>query len=140
MISGGKMKLVTIQTKSAYNKLLTQGYLITDTEFVNVPKYGVPYGYIVDNMANISNKYNAEYPLWAWVQYGKKISPPTNKLLGFFPSEDDEIVKITFHKNDNEVLVSDYIKYHFMLTNEYLPTDIMDKYRFDKNMEESREL
>ena len=132
MISGGDMKLVTIQTKSAYDKLMSQGYLTCDTIFVNIPKYGVPYGYIVDHMIDIPNKYNADYPLWAWVQYGKRISPPSNRLLGFFPKDEDEIVRITFHKPDAEVLVSDYIKYHFMLTNEYLPIDIQDKLRFDK--------
>ena len=128
------MKLVTIQTKSAYDKLVSQGYLITDTSFVNTQKYGVPYRYIVENMKGISNTYSADYPLWAWVQYGKFTSPPKNKLLGFFPKEDDIVVRITFEKRDEDVLVSDYVKYHFLLTNEYLPIDIADKNRFEKDM------
>ena len=134
MISGGNMKLVTIQTKSAYDKLMSQGYLTTDTSFVNIPKYGVPYGYIVDHMKSTYNKYHADYPLWVWVQYGMRISPPKNKLLGFFPKDEDVIVRLTINKPDHEVLVSDYIKYHFMLTNEYLPLSIEDKVRFDNLM------
>lgn len=129
------MKLVTIQTKSAYNALIKKGYLIADSKCINKAKYGVPYGFIVDNMSNINNKYNAEYPLWAWVQYGGFLSPPKNKLLGFFPNDDDEIVRITFEKEDKYVLVTDYIKYHFLLTNEYLPKSLQDKEIFDKLMQ-----
>ncbi len=36
------MKLVTIQTKSAYDNLIKNGYLITDKKYVNELKYGVP--------------------------------------------------------------------------------------------------
>ena len=37
----------------------------------------------------------------------------TSLLLGFFPEDDDDIVRITFEKDDKQVLVNDYIKYHF---------------------------
>ena len=129
------MKLVTIQTLSAYKSLQKNGYLIVDSKFVNDKKYGVPYRYIMERMDKKSNIYNAEYPLWAWVKYGSFVSPPKNKLLGFFPKEDSQVVRITFEKSDNEVLVTDYIKYHFLLTNEYLPKDILDKQKFDIYLE-----
>ena len=129
------MKLVTIQTKSAYESLIKKGYLIADIKFINKLKYGVPYQYIIDNMSKMSNAYNAEYPLWAWVKYGGFTSPPKNKLLGFFPKDEDQIVRITFEKDEKDVLVSDYIKYHFLLTNEYLPKTLKDKENFDKLMQ-----
>ncbi len=88
-------------------------------------------------MYNISNPHNAKYPLWAWVKYGKISSPPKNKLLGFFANNEDVIVRITFNKADDEVLVSDYVKYHFMLTNEYLPADMNDKLKFEKLLKEN---
>ncbi len=131
------MKLVTFQTKQAYDSLLKNGYLIADAKFINKAKYGVPYQYIVDNMQNIDNPYCAAYPLWAWVKYGSFLSPPKNKLLGFFPNDDKEIVKITFEKAPNQVLITDYIKYHFLLTNEYLPLSQTDKNNFDKLMKEN---
>lgn len=126
------MKLITIQTKSAYLSLIEKGYLITDENYVNELKYGVPYSFVTSNMNHINNKYNAKFPVWTWVKYGKNLTPPKNKLLGFFADGENEIVRITFNKPDSEVLVSDYIKYHFMLTNEYLPKDFEDKQNFDK--------
>ena len=130
------MKLVTIQTKSAYESLIKNGYLVADSRFVNQLKYGVPYQYIIDHMSHIDNIYGAEFPIWAWVRYGKYIAPPKNKLLGFFPNGEDEIVKITFEKPDAEVLITDYIKYHFLLTNEYLPKSLEDKNAFDNLMQD----
>ena len=128
------MKLVTIQTKKAYDQLLKNGYLVASAEYINKPKYGVPYQYITEHMQNISNIYNAEFPLWAWVKYGGFSCPPKNKLLGFFPNDSNEIVKITFEKKVEDVLVTDYIKYHFLLTNEYLPKSKEDQQFFEKLM------
>ena len=128
------MKLVTIQTKAAYEQLLKNGFLTANAQYINELKYGVPYQYIVEHMQHIDNRYNAQYPLWAWVKYGGFTSPPKNRLLGFFPKDDEEIVRITFEKPESEMLVSDYIKYHFLLTNEYLPKDKKDKQFFDELM------
>ena len=128
------MKLVTIQTKSAFEELLKKGYLVANANFINKKKYGIPYGYIVSHMQNIENKFGVEYPLWAWVKYGAFSCPPKNKLLNFFPKDSDEIVRITFEKDNKDVLVTDYIKYHFLLTNEYLPLSLEDKEYFDSFM------
>lgn len=123
---------------SAYNSLLKNGYLVANEKFINLDKYGVPYNYISNKMQNITNPYNAKFPLWVWVQYGKISSPRKNKLLGFFAKDEDVIVKITFTKPDNQVLVTDYIKYHFLLTNEYLPLSINDKQQFDDLMKSKK--
>ncbi len=129
------MKLVTIQTKAAYDSLIKNGYLVADDNFINKAKYGMPYDYIISHMQNINNTYNAHYPLWAWAKYGKFASPPKNRLLGFFSKDDEELVRITFEKDASEMLINDYIKYHFLLTNEYLPKSIKDKKAFDQQMQ-----
>jgi hypothetical protein len=126
------MKLVTIQTKAAYESLIKNGYLITNENFVNEAKYGVPYRFIINHMKNIDNVYKAKYPIWAWVKYGEFTSPPKNRLLGFFPKDDNEIVRITFEKDKTQVLINDYVKYHFLLTNEYLPKTYNDYLTFEK--------
>ena len=136
-IKGICMKLITIQTKKAYEDLLKNGYLIANSQYINRLKYGVPYQYIVDNMQHIENPHKAEFPLWAWVRYGGFVSPPKNKLLGFFAKDEDEIVRITFEKPDNQVLVSDYVKYHFLLTNEYLPHSFADLKKFEKQLQDA---
>ena len=112
------MKLITIQTKAAYDFFIKNGYLIASSSFINAEKYGVPYRFIVNHMKNMDNKYNAKFPLWAWVKYGKFSSPQKSRLLGYFSKDENEIVRITFEKPDKQVLLNDYFKYHFLLTNE----------------------
>ena len=127
------MKLTTFQTLKAYNQLISKGYLVVDSNYVNTKKYGVPYNWIVEKMNNINNPYNATYPLWSWYQYGGISHPRKNTLLPFF-DEDNVIVKITFQKDDKDVLLTDFVKYCFMLTNEYLPSDKKDFDNFNKLM------
>lgn len=127
------MKLTTFQTLKAYNDLMSKGYLIVDQNYVNTSKYGVPYNWIKEKMKNITNPYNAAYPLWSWYKYGKIDYPRRNTLLPFF-DEDNIIVKITFNKDQNDVLLTDFIKYCFMLTNEYLPCNKDDLNLFNKLM------
>ncbi len=131
------MKLVTIQTKQAYDELISKGYLVANANCINKPKYGVPYQFIINHMDKINNEYSAEFPLWVWVKYGGFISPPKNKLLGFFSKDEAQVVRITFEKPDGEVLVTDYTKYHFLLTNEYLPKTKQDYIDFEKTLQDS---
>ena len=128
------MKLNTFQTLKAYNKLQKDGYLIVEPKYVNIKKYGVPYNWIVNKMKNINNPYNASYPIWSWYSYGKIAHPRKNTLLPFF-DEDDVIVKITFTKDNKDVLLTDFIKYSFMLTNQYLPKSKEDYLNFNRLMQ-----
>lgn len=131
------MKLVTFQTLKAYNKLIENGYLIVDPSYINIKKYGVPYNWIVNKMNNINNPYKASYPLWSWYSYGKIPHPRKNTLLPFF-DEDNQIVKITFQKDDKDVLLTDFVKYCFMLTNEYLPSSQEDYIYFNNLMKDNK--
>ena len=130
------MELVTFQTLKAYNKLKKDGYLIVDPKYININKYGVPYNWIVNKMKHINNPYNASYPLWSWYSYGKLKNPRKNTLLPFF-DDNDQIVKITFNKEDKDLLLTDFIKYSFMLTNEYLPSSKEDYIYFNNLMKEN---
>lgn len=125
------MKLVTIQSLSAYTELQQKGYLITNQKFVNELKYGVSYNYIVENMSHIQNTYNAKYPLWAWVKYGRCSMPPKHKMLGFFTEGEEQVVRITFEKDVNSVLVNDFVKYSFLLTNEFIPKSYAEYLSFN---------
>ena len=58
--------------------------------------------------------------------------PPKHKMLGFFGENDNKVVRITFNKPNSEVLVNDFVKYSFLLTNEYLPKTYNDYLTFDK--------
>jgi len=131
------MKLTTFQSIKAFENLQKKGFLITNPNFVNKEKYGIPYNWIISNMTNIYNPYNAQYPLWAWVKYGKISCPPKHKTLAFFGDNEDMVVKITFEKTDKDVLITDFVKYSFLLTNEYIPSNKFDEEQFNQFMIEN---
>lgn len=65
----------------------------------------------------IPNPDNIQFPIWCWVKCYNFISPPKrkgNKISGFD-------VKITFNKDEEEVLVTDYRRYSFVLNSKYIP-------------------
>lgn len=130
------MELVTFQTLAAYESLINNGYLIADEKYINVKKYGAAYDWIVSKMHERNIPETEKYPLWAWYKCGKFKCPTKNTMLGYFGAEQEVVVKIVFEKNDNEVLLTDYKLYHFLLTNAYLPSNLEDLNAFNKFKEE----
>lgn len=126
------MKLVTFQTFDALKSLVNRGYLEADAARIDLCKYGFPYEWITEQMARrIEGRGQAEYPLWCWVRFKNGICPPKHKgkaVSGFD-------VKITFHKPENEVLVTDYRRYSFLLNNTYIPESTADRMAFQKELE-----
>lgn len=78
----------------------------------------------------IPNKYDGKYPIWCWVKFKNGICPPKHKgepVKGFD-------VKITFNKPEEEVFITDFRRYSFLLNNVYIPKDLKDKENFDKEL------
>ena len=126
------MELITIQTPKAYENLITNGYLIADEKYINLKKYGAAYDWIISKMHEKNIPEAVKYPLWAWRKCGKFKCPNKNTMLGYFGAGQEQLVKIVFEKPDNEVLLTDYKLYHFLLTNAYLPTSLEDLNDFNK--------
>lgn len=122
------MKLVTFQTMDALKELITKGYLECKEEYIDLKKSGYTYDWIQKKMNDkISNINNVKYPLWAWIKFKNGTFPPKhkgNKVNGFD-------VKITFNKPEDEVFVTDYRKFSFILNNMYIPDSKKDKEFFD---------
>ena len=79
----------------------------------------------------IPNIYGATYPIWCWVKFKNGICPPKHKgkpVKGFD-------VKITFHKNQQDVFVTDYRRYSFLLNNVYIPESAADLVAFEHELE-----
>lgn len=129
------MELVTFQTLDAYESLITSGCLIADEKFINLKKYGAAYNWITNKMLERNILSSNKYPLWAWYKCGKYKCPTKNTMLGYFGAEQEKLVKIVFEKDDNEVLLTDYKLYHFLLTNSYLPSSLTDLNNFNKMKE-----
>lgn len=125
------MKLVSFQSMEALKELVTKGYLEVDTEYIDTQKYGRTYEWIIGKMnENIPNRYNTQFPLWCWVRFKNGIYPPRHKgipIKGFD-------VKITFEKNKEDVFITDYRRYSFLLNNRYIPESRSDKEQFEKEL------
>lgn len=121
------MKLITFQSMEAFKKLIDNGYLETDKRYINMNKVGMIYSWVVDRMnQNVKNKYNTEYPLWCWVKCYNNICP--SKRVGEPVKGFD--VKITFNKKDEDVFITDFRRYSFLLNNMYIPNSGEDKEMF----------
>ena len=125
---GEKMKLITFQTLDALKELISKGYLETNESLINTEKYGLIYDWIIEKMTeHIPNEFNCKLPLWCWVKFKNGICPPKHK-----GKSKDKKVKITFHKSEHEVLITDYRRYAFVLNNVFIPSSKKEKEEFEK--------
>ena len=114
------MKLVTFQTCRALSVLEKNGILTADVSYIDIPKYGMPYNWMITEMKNrnICPQNKELYPLWAWAKCGASIAPRKKKnTIG----NAQDVVKIIFEKQDNDVLLSDYMAYSFLLSGHIVP-------------------
>lgn len=126
------MKLVTFQSFEALEFLIKNKYLICNEKYINLKKVGYAYDWVIDKMnSSIKNDHNVKYPIWAWVKCYNSICPPKRKgepIQGFD-------VKITFNKNSNDVFITDFRRYSFLLNNTYIPDSIEDRNQFNVLLE-----
>ncbi|MDY6408107.1 MAG: DUF3841 domain-containing protein [Pseudomonadota bacterium] len=115
------MKLVTFQTPKALSILQKTGILIADTSYIDMKKSAVPYNWIVQEMnkKKIRSQNGERYPIWAWAKCGAFSAP--RKRKNYFETQQKKLIKITFEKPDNEVLLSDYMAYSFVLSGHIIP-------------------
>lgn len=126
------MKLVTFQTIDALKDLNNKGYLEINSNFINEEKNGLTYNWVTEKMnERIPNKYKVKYPVWCWVKYKNQNCPPKRKgepVKGYD-------VKIVFKKPQEEVFITDFRRYSFLLNNKYIPKDRNDYQEFNKLLE-----
>lgn len=126
------MKLVTFQSMEACKDLLNKGYLECKEECIDLKKAGPTYQWVLEKMEeNVKKETGVKYPIWCWVKCYNNICPPKHKgepVEGFD-------VKITFHKEEKDVFITDFRRYSFLLSNTYIPTSLEDKKIFDEELE-----
>ena len=131
------MKLITFQTPEAFNELKEKGILKVPkkaTDLINLKKYGIPYDFIVEQMTQkIPSQSDEKYPLWAWAKWGHFIAPKKRKNL--IHKKQHPYVKITFCKPKNQVLLSDYMAYSFILNGRIVPQNKNEYKKFLKEIE-----
>lgn len=128
------MKLVTFQTMEALKDLVNKGYLECNKKYIDTGKSDSIYTWVVKKMnEKVKNKNNAQFPLWTWVKFKNGICPPKHKGE---PVDTFEI-KITFNKPEDEVFITDYRRYSFLLNNIYIPDNIKQKDEFYNVLKEN---
>ncbi len=125
------MKLISIQSMDALKDLINRGYLECDDSKINIEKAGPTYSWILEKI-KIKNPTYTKYPIWCWVRCYNNICPPKHKGVPV----DGFDVKITFHKPKEEIFITDFRRYSFLLNNIYIPTNIKDKENFDKKLKQ----
>ncbi len=126
------MKLITFQTKEALSVLQKTGILMTDTSYMDMKKSAIPYNWIVQEMKKIRPQNGEKYPIWAWAKCGAFTAP--RKRKNYFGTQQKKLVKITFEKPDNEVLLSDYMAYSFILSGHIIPKTKAEYRKFLQKM------
>ena len=123
------MKVITFQSKEVLKYLEKNGYLRCEDKYIDKDKMSPTYNWVIQNMnERVKNKSNATYPIWCWVKCNRSICPPKHKgkpIEGFD-------VKITFNVKDEEIFITDFRRYSFLLSNTYIPENKTEKDEFDK--------
>lgn len=126
------MKLWSIQTELAWERLRNVGYLRTDLAFVDV-YFADAYRWLAEQMQERLGPppSGVEFPVWAWAQYdGVKKPRPDLRQAGHLPRGQIGIL-LECDCPAQDVLLSDFLTWHFVLNNWYLPTDQEDELAFE---------
>lgn len=129
------MKLITFQSFAALNFLKQHGYLICDDRFIDQPKASFFYYWVIKKMnQRVKNQTTARFPIWCWVKCGNSICPPRHKGK---PVEGFD-VKITFHAEEQDLFITDFRRYSFLLSNLYIPRDKQDEQWFEQLLDDKQ--
>jgi len=111
------MTLWTIQSETWYTELLQKGVIYgTKKHIIRDWKFSLfGYHWLMNKMdERIGRRPFPEcYPVWAWYQYkDNKKQKPDLRSAGFLP-KGAKGVRVEINKNDKDVLLSDFILWHF---------------------------
>lgn len=134
------MQLWTIQNVEWYNELLKNGiiygtrkHITTDWEF---SLFG--YNWLMNKMDEKIGKrpFSECFPVWAWFQYNNsQRRKPDLRSTGFLP-KGTKGVRVEINKNDNEVLLSDFMLWSFPLSyHNFIGQNEQESIDFDEMLE-----
>ena len=130
------MKLITFQPIKAFKEFQKTGILRSNpTPFIDMEKYQIPYDFVIQKMLKnkIAGHSGENYPIWAWAKCGASIAPKRRKNTNH---KEQNLVKITCIKPDNEVLLSDYMAYSCILSGHIVPNTKQEYESFLKDLEQ----
>ena len=76
------------------------------------------------------------YPIWAWYQWEGKRKRRDMRCSGYAP-RGTSLVQIEFELSRDDILLSDFDDWHFVLNDQYLPISEEDKNDFENKLREN---
>lgn len=124
------MILWTIQSKKAYESLCENGVLIASKNHaIFEPAFESAYKWLADQM-KIRIGVPPEgviYPIWAWYQWEGKRKRPDMRSHNVTDTPGETIVLLTIDVPEDEVLLSDFDLWHFVLMGACIEDEISDR-------------
>lgn len=124
------MILWTIQSIKAYESLCEKGVLIAGEDHtIFEPSWDAAYKWLADQMKNRIGEppEGVKYPIWAWYQWEGKRKRPDMRSHNKISPPGEKIVLLTIDVPDEQVLLSDFDDWHFVLMGSCIEDEISDK-------------
>lgn len=124
------MILWTIQSIIAYESLCEKGALIAgENHKIFEPSWDDAYKWLADQMKKRIGEppEGVKYPIWAWYQWEGKRKRPDMRSFNKFSIPGEKIVLLTIDVPDEQVLLSDFNDWHFVLMESCIEDEISDK-------------
>lgn len=123
------MRLWTIQHNLAYEKMMQCGRLTADNNFLFCENdFRFAYDWMSSQMQDrIGNAPNGiDYPVWAWYQWDGQRKQLDMRKHRKWSAKGTPVVLLTIDVPDNQVLLSDFDAWHFVMNNIYYPKSDAD--------------
>ena len=101
------MKCYTIQKLKTWEEAQVKGYLTGNEEVID-EDFLPSYKWMINQMEKRIENYNNEFPIWLWLDTSN---------ISFVELLEDEWVLLEAELNENEVLISHFDAWHYVLNN-----------------------
>jgi hypothetical protein len=115
------MIVYSIQPKEIYDSIMETGEFITDINKSDNLDFRRSYLWMAEKMnEKIANPRHVEFPIWAWYRWARKEKRPNlNYNLFGYTGNTKEHCLLTLEIPDEDVVLSDYEAWHYVLNNTY---------------------
>jgi len=108
------LRLWSLQTVPAWEKLLHTGVLRGDGRRVEAQIFRPAYRWLMEQMRERVDDYKGGFPIWAWYR------PMPDMRCAGHSARDTELVRIELSVCASRVLLSDFCAWHFVLNRGYV--------------------
>lgn len=116
-------KYWTIQHLDAWHHALKVGYIEGDSKHIAFEDFDASYQWMKEQMKKEIADYRNEQPVWLWLK------KPDMRHSGHH-TPGTKIVRLTLQLNEEDVLVSDFEKWHCILNNEFCSDSEIEDEKF----------